>query len=312
MTMPSPAVPRLGEVRIHFRIGELTVASAKRMLACQSFEPAVARDAIPSRYLPFAASDGWLLEGVPAIDGHWPDIEGSWIVYPKAKYERHFADLSKGYEAYLNKFSGKTRSTLKRKLRKFEEASGGNIHWRCYRSPSDAGEFYRLARGLSEKTYQERLLGSGLPKGEAFERDLANRAAKNAFRGYILFLEKKPVSYLYLPLEGSRAVYHSLGYDPEFSALSPGTVLQLLAMEDLCADQRIKIFDFTQGGGEHKRLFGTFSVECLDLLLLRRTFRNVVLVATHSLCRSVDSGVGVALDRFGIKRRLKQWIRAHA
>ena len=96
-------------------------------------------------------------------------------------------------------------------------------------------------------------------------------------RGWILFLKGQPVSYPYAPADGDTLVYAYLGYDPDAADLSPGTVLRLGAMRQLTEEGRFAWSDFTEGEGQHKRLFGTGGADCVDILLLRRTLPNLLI-----------------------------------
>jgi CelD/BcsL family acetyltransferase involved in cellulose biosynthesis len=86
-------------------------------------------------------------------------------------------------------------------------------------------------------------------------------------------------------------IYAHLGYDPEVADISPGSVLQYEAMRELMEEGRFRLFDFTEGEGQHKRLFSTGELECVDLLLLKRTATN--LLAGWSLS-AFDSGIAAA------------------
>jgi hypothetical protein len=68
-------------------------------------------------------------------------------------------------------------------------------------------------------------------------------------------------------------------------------VLQLEAMRELMAERKFRLFDFTEGEGQHKRLFATGGVDCVDLLLMRPTLAN--LLAGHTL-NAFDGAVGAA------------------
>jgi CelD/BcsL family acetyltransferase involved in cellulose biosynthesis len=86
-------------------------------------------------------------------------------------------------------------------------------------------------------------------------------------------------------------------------------VLQVEAMRQLMEEGRFRLFDFTEGDGQHKRQFGTGSVDCVDLLLVRPTVAN--LLAGHAL-NGFDSAVALAkraTARLGIEkfaRRLRR------
>jgi CelD/BcsL family acetyltransferase involved in cellulose biosynthesis len=116
-------------------------------------------------------------------------------------------------------------------------------------------------------------------------------AAAGGVRGWLLFLDDRPIAYLYAPAEGDTLIYAYLGYDPDYADLSPGTVLQLEAMQQLMGDPRFRWFDFTEGDGQHKRQFATGSVACVDLLLLRRTAGNL---AVGTILTALDAAAGHA------------------
>jgi hypothetical protein len=80
------------------------------------------------------------------------------IRYVPSVFPRH-TDVTGSFDAYLtSRFGGKTRSTLKRKVRKVPDAG-----FREYSQPDEVETWHRLAREVSRKTYQERLLQRGLP-----------------------------------------------------------------------------------------------------------------------------------------------------
>lgn len=214
-------------------------------------------------------ADGYLVTSLPEhLTG---SLRHSGLRYvERQRYTRRYADLTAGYAAYLDRFSSKTRSTLLRKHRRFAD---GAPDVRLYRTVGDMDEFERLARPLAQRTYQERLLGAGLSDDLARMRALA---AEDAVRAFILFREGVPAAYLYLPAQGRVLIYAYLGYDPEFASLSPGNVLQLSALEMLMQEGRFDRLDFTEGDGQHKAVFATGGVPCVDLLLLRPTMANVL------------------------------------
>jgi CelD/BcsL family acetyltransferase involved in cellulose biosynthesis len=295
-------------VPLHFTLGELRLLSPTLPLAVVEVEPGRELPAAWRSTLPPPGPAGYLFRGLPASAGRLA-AETGWHCAVLRAYPRHVVDLSTSYEAYLAKFSSKTRSTLKRKLRRFEALSGGAIRCEEFRTKEDVGRFLPQARKLSAKTYQERLLDAGLPDGEAFTADALSLAARGDVRAYILFLSGRPVSYLYLPVEGTRVIYAYLGYDPAYADYSPGTVLQLLAMERLFAEPGLKVFDFTEGAGSHKQLFATHTYDCVDIVLVTRSARTILFLRAHAAFAAFESRLAAALDRWGVKARMKKLLR---
>jgi hypothetical protein len=235
--------------------------------------------------------------------------QGEWFLYMPRQYKRFSINLSGGFEQYLAGFSSKTRSGLRRKLRKFAEASGGAIDFREYRTPEQMATFFPFARQVSAKTYQERLLQVGLPVEDAFIASAHQLAARDAVRAYLLFLQGEPISYLYCPIRDGVVAYDYLGYDPSCALLSPGTVLQLLALEALFAEQRFAMFDFTEGEGQHKELFSTESCLCGDVYVLSRRVLPISLVVLHYIVDRISAGSGALLDRLNLRSPFRKLVR---
>lgn len=231
------------------------------------------------------------------------------LIGARDAYARRYIDMAGTYEEYLGRFSAKTRSTLRRKRRKFEQASGGALELRSYRTPEEVERFVQFALPLSRRTYQARLLDAGLPESEAAQKEMRQLAAEDRLRAFLLFLDGEPVAYLYLPVSGETLVYAHLGYDPAHARLSPGTVLQMAALEALFAEQRFRYFDFTEGDGEHKALFGTDSVECASFLMLHSTIANRTLLGALATFDKVVARAKTLATKFGVEKLARRQLR---
>lgn len=309
---------RLSRVSLKLRFGELTLGTLNRWMVLRLTNPfggSTDQDDLDKTLenLPDEAH-GVLLPSLRVVS-RLPklSLNRSWIRYVPRQYDRHYADLSTTYDSYLGRFSSKSRSSLRRKARKFEEHSGGSISWKCYKTTNEIEEFYRLAREISRLSYQERLLDAGLPEDEEFKAAMLEGAKAGIVRGYLIFLDGTPVAYLYCPMRDGIVSYAYLGFLAEFGELSPGTVLLWLVMEDLFREGTHRIFDFTEGGdrGRHsqKRLFSTDSVRCADVYMFRPKTVNLVAVLAHATVDWLSASVGVALERIGLKRAIRLWTR---
>lgn len=283
---------------LRFQIGARTMFSVKRRLVRVglSLEEAMAGRAI--ELPPLDQPDhGYLITSLPdteiaAVARQHPGM----LVLIRQRYARRYADLSTSFDDYLATFSGKSRSTLRRKVRKFTEASGGTLDIRTYRNPNEIAEFQGLARRVSAKTYQEKLLGAGLPDDPDFMASMIRAATRGEACGWLLFVDDEPVSYLYAPADGDTLIYAYLGYDPDWARHSPGTVLQVEVMRQIIEEGRFSRFDFTEGDGQHKRQFATDGIDCADLLLLRKTAGNHMLAAAlmgFDRCVGLAKGLGL-------------------
>jgi CelD/BcsL family acetyltransferase involved in cellulose biosynthesis len=231
---------------------------------------------------------------------------GGMIVFVRQRYTRYYAELSGGHDAYLARLSSNTRQGLRRKAKKLAGASGGTIDVQRFRTVEELREFHRLARDISARTYQERLLGSGLPDTPEFMRDMAALADGDSVRAWLLRIGGVPAAYLYCPVRDDTVIYAHVGHDPAYHELSPGAVLQGEAMRDLFAEGRFARFDFTEGEGQHKRAMATGGMECVDVLLLRRSIFNHAVMAALA---TFDAAVALAkavVGKAGLERIVRR------
>ncbi len=230
--------------------------------------------------------DGYLLTSLP--EEMRPEWNGT--SFERQRYTRYYVDLSAGEAAWRAGLSGLTRSSLKRKAKKLAAVSGGTLDIRRFRTAAELADFHPVARTLAEKTYQEKLMGAGLPAGANFVRQMAALAEDDAVRAWLLYIRGVPAAYLWSSADGLTLRYDYVGHAPVFASLSPGSVLMEAALVDLFNDRFMK-FDFTEGEGQHKRTMASAGVACRDLLLLRSTIANHAAVA---LVRGFDAAVRVA------------------
>jgi Acetyltransferase (GNAT) domain len=238
-------------------------------------------------------------------------LQGDVIRYVRSQYRRFIIDLNGTYAEYEKRFSSQRRNHLRRMVRRFAAISGAAIDWREYRGPSEMASFHSLAREVSQTTYQERLVDAGLPDTEAFRRDLAEMAERDSVRGYILFLDQRPIAYEYCPASAGVITCERLGYDPEYRRHSPGLVLLLLTLETLFTSKRFQTFDFGRGEFAYKETLATDSVPCADIYYFRRTSSNLALVLCHAALEVSSKTVSSILEKIGLRRQLKNILRAH-
>lgn len=294
------------ERQLKYYLGEFAIWIHRFQAHCAegNWSGSAAAAADPACPLTNAGDKVVYLDSQP-LEGHLPPItrSGDLIRYVPRQYRRYFIRMEGlSFEEYLSKFSSKSRATLRAKVRKFTE-------WRSFKTPHELREFHGLARDISKRTYQEKLHDAGLPDSPGFLEEMDRLAAQDRVRAYILFHEGQPVAYLYCPDHGGILVYEYLGYDPAHAKLSPGTVLQYLALEELFAEGRYRLFDFTQGEGSHKEYFSNGSVFCGDIFWFPRTLGNRARVAAHYRLEALSVSAVAFLDRMGVKQKIKTLLR---
>jgi len=305
---------QLRDIALKFQVSDWTAFSVPLRLHVRSVDLSERVLPDPSPKPPIdhtlGTAAGYMIRALP-VDADLPTLSvvDGFIRYVTLQYRHCIIDLSIGMEAYKKKFSAKTRSTITRKLRKFQEHCGGRLRWQCYCTPGEMHDFHCLAREVSLKTYQERLLDAGLPEAPAFIDGMVKLAERDEVRAYILFDGERPVSYLYCPAHNGALIYAYLGFDPDYLKLSVGTVLQWLALEALFAEGRFAFFDFTEGQSDHKRLFATHELQCANVIFLKRSLPRELLLRAHALSDRLASLAGRVAERWGLKARLRRILR---
>jgi len=226
--------------------------------------------------------------------------------YAPRQLEHFYTDLT---GTPFRTMSPKTRSTLTRKVKAFEKFTGGPIEWRVFKAAHEMPEFHELAREVARKTYQERLFDAGLPDNAAFAEQMVELASRDAVRAFILFHDRKPIAYLYTPAPDGFLVYDYLGYDPAYSKQSPGTVLQVLAFQQLHAEGRFQMYYWGFGYTQTKEIFSTGSVLAADIYYFKPTLRNRVAVWLHYRTDRLSATLGRALEQVKLKQRVRQWLK---
>ncbi|MGI9509490.1 MAG: GNAT family N-acetyltransferase [Geminicoccaceae bacterium] len=235
--------------------------------------------------------------------------EGGMFAYPFYSYDRCWVATEGDFETYLASFSKTSRKGLKRRVKQLASMSGGALDIRHFANADVMDGFHSDARTVSAKTFQEKLMNDGLPAADAFRRYLGEMAEIDECYGSILYLDGKPISYLYCERQGPGwlAVYG--GFDPAFAKLSPGTVHLFSLLEQAFGDPDCELFDFGPGRSDYKRFFATDSAPSADVLILRNTLKNRLFVIAHRMLGKVAKcGVAIA-EGLQLKTLLRQKIR---
>lgn len=299
----------MGTAAIDFTLGSRRLLSVPRQLSTWSFSlEDVLAGALPA--VPPSGRDGVRVLSAPTarlaeITARYPGF----IAGGRQDYRRHYIDMSQSFDDYMAQFSGKTRSTLRRKARKLADEAGGYTVTE-HRTPAEIEAFLAAALPLSARTYQARLLDAGLPESPEARRAMLEAAEADRMRAFLLHAGGQPVAYLSLPLAGQTLVYAFLGYDPDWARLSVGTVLQMVALERLFAEQRYRWFDFTEGDGAHKEMFGTHAAACSSLVLLEPTLANRTLLGARAGFDASVLGAKALAERSGALGRIRALLRA--
>lgn len=235
-------------------------------------------------------------------------IEKPWLCYSPRKEQHYFVDIVGTFEDYLKRRSVKSRQNLRRSVNRFLDSNAEALVIAA--APEEMEGFHQQAVAISRKTYQQRLLGAGLPDTPEFLNYLKDKASKGGVLGYILRYQGTPIAFALCLSRGDKLVYEIIGYLPEHSERSPGTVLLYLILQDLFSHGKFPLLDFGPGQAFYKESFATGQTEYAESYLLHDTWGNFFRLALHWRIEQFSSAVGAILERFGVKKRIRLAIRS--
>lgn len=214
---------------------------------------------------------------------------------PQAHWRIRFADRGGDPDLYWrSQFSGRSRQTLRRKLRRFEH----NVV--RYTRRGDVGALLRQANQVSRQSWQSRRLGLRIRNDDAERRRLEALADHDALRAYVLEHAGRPAAFLMGVQSRDRFLYDEVGFDSALRGGSPGTVLLVRTIEDLLRDRTPAVLDFGTGDGVHKRQFGNVRTESGPVVVVAPGLWPSLMLQLGRAHRRLDQGARSILHRTGL------------
>ncbi len=207
-------------------------------------------------------------------------------------------DLADSFDEYFGKFSSKTRSTLRRLIRRLEKQ--GDMVFSRIERPEQVAHFTEAGMKIERHSWQGNLVGNRIVDDDSHRNRLEDLARRGILRGYLLELDGEPLAFV-LGQQDTRVFYLAdLGFDARYSSLSPGTVLLLLLLQDLMDYRQPQVMNFGIGDAVYKRRFCTRASSDSAWLVLRPGIRRSLLVATHrtflATVETVKKVIGRGID----------------
>lgn len=271
------------------------------------FTPSSLREVVA--VLPESKFDGFMFRQVSALT-LLPGVLhlGRWILYIPRIEKLHYVAIADGFDAYLSRRSAKSRYNIKRATQRLQSMEEASI-FEVITEPIDMARFQNIACSISTETYQGKLLDAGFPASPEYLASMTDLAKKGRARAYLLKEKGVPIAFAWCTSQDRELTYQIIGYLPSRAALSPGTVLLTLILEDVFRCGRYDRFDFGVGDAPYKASFATHVIELADIYIFHATWRAALLVRLLMKTDSLSSALGKMLERWGLKRRIKMLLR---
>lgn len=293
------------------RIQRVRVVGEDALLFNRGFENANEVAQLLLRVLCAATKQPILLQWAPK-DGIMEKIatvaaaSGTHLVQDDRDYNTHYwIESSEEFDNYIAGLSASSRQTFRYSVRKLKKDMHDAVRLRSFAAAEEIDEFMADATTISRETYQWKDLALGLKNSDAIRKRLLTNAALGYLKSYILYCRERPVAFVEGFQAGGKFVFYQIGYLPEYSKYSVGTVAILDALRDLMDSANCpSIYDFMHGEADYKRRMSNRSSEEKDFYLLPRSFKwraiSAVLATLGRLTRA-----GLAIKKLAIPRKLK-------
>ena len=215
-------------------------------------------------------------------------------------------------EEFYNNIPNSRKRRWRRDVRQLEKISSSEIKIVCYHELHDVDYLIDVACRINESTYK-----SGLAVGftdSSVNRALLEQSARDGrLRAYILYVGDEPCAFQFDVLYGKAQFTEFGSFDPRWSRGSPGTVLLIKVLEQICQDSEVSIMDYGFGHALYKSKFGTnhWMEEnvCIYATRLRPVLINMAMSADLAFCRLLNRAAkSLNMDSW-VKRNWRRMIR---
>lgn len=227
---------------------------------------------------------------------HFQIVESHW--------QTHVPETSEEFYASIRR---KRKKEWKRLSRRLEEAAGGPLKIECYENVDQVEHFIEIASQISAMTYKE-ALNAGFSDSSHTRSILTQAAKRKRWRAYILYAGQVPCAFETGIIYNHIYFAEAIGYSPEWSNFSSGTILFVKVLEDLSQNTPVEIFDYGFGSADYKERFGTESWPEASVYIFAPRFYPVIINVLRSSVRNLNAGLQYIMEKIGFVGWIKrQW-----
>ena len=216
--------------------------------------------------------------------------------------------LSGSFSDYMKRFSPKTRKNRLREIKMLRQV--GDVKLTRITEASEIEPFLKVAYEISQRTrqYKQYRWSIAARDPRLLKNELLRLAQHGSLRSYLLTCGGVPCSFILGQQTNSRFYPVAAGVNPLWREYSVGTVLLLLALEDLFKENTPEFYDLGTSA-KHKEYLATERYLEAEVWLFRRRPYSVFASRLHAACNAISNVGGAALARIGAKDKVMRLIR---
>lgn len=213
----------------------------------------------------------------------------------------------KSYDQTIARFSRKHRYNMRRMDRLLVEHFSGNVQLRTFKHPEQIDELISGATQIVSQTYQA---GLGGFSDTLLHRELVGLEAESGrLRSYWLECDGKPIAFQLGAVYANTYHLLSTAFLPQHKQLSPGQVLLVRVIQNLC-EAGIEAIDYGFGDAPYKRMYGSSNSEEATVVLYAKTPKAMISQGLYKGITKLNDCGSCISQRVGLKMLIKKNWRA--
>lgn len=165
-------------------------------------------------------------------------VQSGWIMYVTWQYHHQLVRISGSFSEYEKRWRSKTRSTVRRKVRRFIETAGDCTYFRVFEKREEVIYYINDGRQNSVLNYLEPQFGQGIFDRVGLQADLVGTTKLRKVPVCVLHTDH--ISLAHTAGDVTISIVISCGnlrYGPSVGHIYPRTVLQYLSIYSLVSEK---------------------------------------------------------------------------
>lgn len=194
---------------------------------------------------------------------------------------------------------------FRRVAKKLSNEFPGQVKVDRFGALADLDRTLAVVEEIARKTWQRKASSIGFNIKDAALLGLLKKQAEGGhLRVYTLYLGGKPCAFWIGAVYQRTFISDFLGYDPDYSRLSPGTYLLSQIMEELCS-QGVEEIDFGFSDEEYKKRFGNVLWQDTTVHLFAPSPMGLTLSAMKMITALLNETARAVLKRTNLYQNAK-------
>ncbi len=213
------------------------------------------------------------------------------------------------FDNYMTSMSKKTRYNLRRSVKQFSIKSSSDPQLVKVDKEQDVESFLVQLDEIFKQSWQAKTFGYK-PRADSSTIEHHRSLARHGLlRSYLLVSDSKAVAFIRGYQYQGLYYFEEIGYDAEWRDFQPGTVLNLLAIEEMFSENRPDTLDFGYGENDYKRILGNTECPAAVASLVTRGSKAALLLSSQRILNSTYSAVRSVLSTLGLENAVRKLIK---